>query len=182
MRQVAFGVIAALALGMMGCGSDNGLNLAKVQGKVLYKGEPLPGGEIVFQPDETKGTDGPSALGTISKDGTFVMSTEESGDGAIVGVHKVGISGHSAEPVKGDAPVITESSTDAEVLDAKSRMGRPTKGQTGPTIRDRSGAVFALITPEKLRDPGTSGISIKIESGSNNKTITITEDGSATIN
>ena len=61
-------------------------------------------------------------------------------------------------------------------------MGAPQKkGAQGPTVRDRSGAVYRLVTPEKLKDPQSSGITIKVESGSNVKNITIKEDGTATI-
>jgi hypothetical protein len=170
-----------LLAGVLGC-SNNGLSLGKVRGTVTYKGQPVTAGEIVFLPDESKGTNGPSALGSISSDGTFIMSTEESGDGAVVGVHKVGIVGRDPKPL-GQGTVITESSTPEDVLKVKASMGQPAKKKDagGPTVRDRSGAVYRLITPEKLQDPQSSGITIKVERGSNVKTIAIKEDGTATV-
>ncbi|MFO0950248.1 MAG: hypothetical protein U0835_03675 [Isosphaeraceae bacterium] len=171
--------LSLLLAGSYGC-SDNGLNLGKVRGKITYKGAPLPAGEIIFMPDESKGTTGPPALGTVSSDGTYEMSTEESGDGAIVGVHKVGIVGREAKPVS-EGGVITDSSSADDVLKVKASMGAPAKKGTGPTVRDRSGAIFKLLTPENLKDPNTSGISIKVERGTNTKNLVIKEDGSISI-
>ncbi len=88
--------------------AGNGLNLAKVSGKVMYKGQPVKNGTVFFMPDEAKGTVGPPAVGSITSDGSYVMSTETAGDGAIVGHHKVGITG--VEPVS-DRPSARRSST-----------------------------------------------------------------------
>jgi len=181
-RRVTRALTAALALALIGLGqagcSNNGLNLGKVRGKVTYKGEPVTAGEILFMPDESKGTTGPPALGSISSDGSYEMSTEESGDGAIVGVHKVGIVGRDPKPVD-QGKAITDASPADDILKAKASMGAPAKkGVTGPTVRDRSGAVFKLLTPESLKDPNTSNISIKVERGTNTKNLVIKEDGS----
>src|SRR5262245_50390096 len=78
---------------LIGCAPGNGLNLAKVSGKVIYKGQPVKNGTVFFMPDESKGTVGPPAVGSITADGSYVMSTESAGDGVIVGQHKVGITG-----------------------------------------------------------------------------------------
>jgi hypothetical protein len=172
--------VPALLAGLLGC-SNNGLTLGKVRGTVTYKGQPLTAGEILFVPDESKGTTGPQALGSIGSDGSFTMSTEESGDGAIVGIHKVAITGRDPKPVS-QGTVITDTSSPEDVLKAKASMGAVTKKTAeGPTVRDRSGAVYRLLTPEKLRDPQASGITVKVERGSNVKTITIKEDGTAMI-
>jgi hypothetical protein len=42
-------------------------------------------GRIKFEPDES----GRSAFGQIKSDGTFVLTTEKEGDGAIAGAHRV---------------------------------------------------------------------------------------------
>jgi len=162
-----------------GC-SNNGLTLGTVHGKITYKGKPVPAGEVFFMPDESKGTTGPPALGTIGSDGNYVMSTEESGDGAIVGIHQVGIVGRDPKPLNEDK-VITDSSSADDIMKAKGSMGRPLPKKQGPTVRDRSGAVYRLLTPEPLQSPQTSGLSIKVERGSNTKNITIREDGTAIV-
>ncbi|MGE3821596.1 MAG: hypothetical protein AB7I30_19470 [Isosphaeraceae bacterium] len=172
--------LPALLAGMIGCSNDNGLNLAKVSGKVTYNGQPVTAGEILFLPDESQGAIGPPASGSIGSDGTYVMSSEESGDGAVVGVHRVGVIGRDPTPLRQDT-VITDDSSEADVLKAKASMGAAQKKDDGPTVRDRSGAVYRLVTPEKLKDPQTSGLTIKVEGGSNVKNITIKEDGTAIV-
>lgn len=73
-----------LALVFVGCGG-NQHRTAKVNGKVTYKGKPVPNGTVTFIPE----AGGPSATGEIQSDGTFSMTTYSSGDGAVLGKHKV---------------------------------------------------------------------------------------------
>jgi len=87
---------------MPGCTNDNGLTLGRVHGTVTYKGQPVKHGTVFFMPDESKATVGPPAMGVITSDGSYVMSTDESGDGAIVGSHEVGITGLDPTPVSGE--------------------------------------------------------------------------------
>lgn len=75
-------LVGALA----GCGGEERLPTAPVEGKVLYNGEPLTFGSVVFLPEA-----GPPAKGTIQPDGTFRLSTYEKGDGAILGKNQVEI-------------------------------------------------------------------------------------------
>jgi len=178
-RRAHWALALSLA-GTLGC-SNNGLNLGRVRGTITYEGEPVTAGEVLFMPDESKGSTGPPASGSIGADGTYAMSTEESGDGAVVGVHKVAVIGRDPKPI-GKETVITENSSDNDVLNAKARVGRPQKkGTQGPTVRDRSGAVYRLITPETFQNPATSGLSIKVERGSNVKNITIKKDGTSVV-
>ena len=69
-----------------GCHNDLGLPCAPVKGTVRYRGEPLPGGTVVFHPMPP--TPGPQAMGIIGPDGTFEMSVLEH-PGAAVGEHRV---------------------------------------------------------------------------------------------
>src|SRR5437868_4140710 len=104
MRRRSLGFVAvALATGLAGCGSENGLTLGRVRGKVTFKGEPIRYGTVFLMPDDAKGTKGPPAMATIGADGTFTVSTEEPGDGAIVGEHKVGVVGLDPTPIKPQA-------------------------------------------------------------------------------
>jgi len=75
-----------LAVAMvLGAGCRGGrLPVAPVQGKVLYRGNPLEFGGVMFQPDV-----GPPAKGKINPDGTFRLTTYREGDGAVIGVHRV---------------------------------------------------------------------------------------------
>ena len=62
--------------------------------------QPIKNGTVFFMPDEAKGTIGPPAVGSITADGSYIMSTESAGDGVIVGSHKIGITGLEEKPVE----------------------------------------------------------------------------------
>ena len=75
---------AALAL-LAGCDSGGRQKTAVVNGKVTYRSKPVAGGTVTFIPD----AGGPPASGELNADGTFTLTTYKSGDGAVVGKHKV---------------------------------------------------------------------------------------------
>jgi len=79
-------VVLAALLTPVGCGSSDSLPLGTVKGKVLYEGQPLDHGDVVFIPME--GTSGPQGVGRIESDGSFRMQTGDR-DGAAVGRHVV---------------------------------------------------------------------------------------------
>lgn len=87
------GIPIALAVALLcsgGCGSKPERYVAAtvpVKGKITFKGKPLTEGEVTFQPTN----DGRPAHGNIKPDGTYTLSTSKDGDGALAGVHRVGI-------------------------------------------------------------------------------------------
>jgi len=85
-------VVLLLALFLTTAGCSDKLPVAPAQGKVLYRGEPLKFGGVMFQPEA-----GPPARATIQSDGTFVLSTYEEGDGAVIGTHKVRITCYESQ-------------------------------------------------------------------------------------
>lgn len=153
--------------------SNNGLNLAKVRGKVTYKGQPVQKGTVFFMPDEAKGTVGPSAMGGISSDGSYVLSTEESGDGVIVGLHKVGITGFDPNPVS-SGPAAPDPETNPEgYMDAKAQASAVVRGQAPRTARKdadenlfvgRDGKKWRYAIPKKVSNPDESGVTVKVTS------------------
>ncbi|MBN1909814.1 MAG: hypothetical protein JW818_08755 [Pirellulales bacterium] len=87
----SFGVmmlsVGCLMLG--GCGYKPKLPpLAKVTGRITYKGKPLPFGQVRFIPDTSKGEMGPPGKGEIQPDGTYEVFTAKQ-RGAAVGRHTV---------------------------------------------------------------------------------------------
>lgn len=61
------------------------LPTTKVDGNVSFQGSPLESGTITFFPV----AGGKHAIGLIVKNGDFSLSTYETGDGAVLGQHKV---------------------------------------------------------------------------------------------
>ena len=181
-------LIAALAL-MSGCGSNSGLSLGRVQGKVTYKGEPIKFGTVSFVPDSSKATEGPIAMGNIKDDGSFVLSTSDAGDGAVVGHHKISVVGLDPSPVQGEkpAPSAEESPLDVMKSRAKGLHRSPVSGKAadakaqGDTFTDRGGRVYRYVTPMKLGIAEESGLEVDVSGGSNTVNIDITEDGKARI-
>ena len=85
-KRLAAGSLLGVAI-VVAAGCRGGrLPVAPVQGKVLYRGNPLQFGGVMFQPNV-----GPPAKGKISSDGTFRLTTYREGDGAVVGTHRVRI-------------------------------------------------------------------------------------------
>jgi hypothetical protein len=85
---VALGMTALLA----GCGSgDTGPKRYQLSGKAEFNGQPIPAGQIVFEPDSSKGNSGPQGAAEI-RDGKF--DTRNGGRGTIGGPHRVRINGY----------------------------------------------------------------------------------------
>jgi len=177
--------MAAILIGVAACGSNNGLTLAPVQGKVTYKGQPIKNGTVMFVPDESKGATGPQAIGTIKSDGTYILSSQDANDGAVVGMHKVGVLGLDPEPMsKEDAAKIEDDPM--KYLQQKTQAGLKSARQsmrknTERTVTGLDGKTFRVVVPEKVGSTETSGISVEVSRGSNTLNIDIAEDGTAKI-
>lgn len=82
-----------LGLGVLACliltGCDSGPRRYQVSGDVTYQGKPVPSGTIYFDPDATKGNDGPQGVAAI-KDGKYNTSDPD-GRGAVGGPHVIRI-------------------------------------------------------------------------------------------
>ncbi len=95
--RFSFWMLACVpALYLTGCG-ESGPTRYGVSGTVTYKGEPVPYGDIVFEPDSSKGNEGPAARATIEK-GAYVIEKEK---GAVAGPLRVRIMGYDGNPPPG---------------------------------------------------------------------------------
>ena len=87
-------VAAAIAFGVVGCGASK----VQVAGKVEWTdGKPaveLADGQVIFESPTTK----LSARGVITKEGTFTINTEGTGDGIVPGEYQVAIVEHRPSP------------------------------------------------------------------------------------
>jgi len=83
-----------MAIFCVGCGEAKTF---PVEGKVAFKdgsdASALEGSVVTFESQEQK----KSATGMVGADGTFKLSTEVEGDGAVPGKHKVAITPKAAE-------------------------------------------------------------------------------------
>jgi hypothetical protein len=86
-----FVLSAVLLVPGWGCGASKGemSPLLPVKGKVTYKGQPVTKGTVRFEPDGY----GRPATGHLQSDGSFVLGTNNEGDGVVAGEHRVSISG-----------------------------------------------------------------------------------------
>lgn len=91
-----WGLLAIVATGLVvGC-SDVGDQkaTAKVTGRVMYEGKPVPGGSLMFSPvrDAKTPMSGKAGQAVVKSDGTYFVTTYANGDGAVVGKHQVSFS------------------------------------------------------------------------------------------
>lgn len=131
-RFVGLILVSAASLLVTGCGPNNPFGAIPVGGKVIYNGQPLKEGEVLYNPVDSKGR---RAKGKIQADGSFQLTTLELNDGAIPGEYQISILAYAPHPGE---PSRTEA---AESPDA---------------IRDR--IKRGHIIPEKYTDPETSGL------------------------
>jgi hypothetical protein len=86
MRTIRTYLCCGLVL-LAGC-SRSPPALAPVQGQVFFRGQPLPGGTIVFTPDPQRGGHGPLAWAEVRDDGRYTLVTGGK-KGAVPGWHRV---------------------------------------------------------------------------------------------
>ena len=79
-------VIAATCLAIAGCGPGYQLDTGAVTGQVTIDDQPVTKGFVVFVPPT-----GRRASGPIDSEGRFSLTTYRNNDGAIVGLHSVGV-------------------------------------------------------------------------------------------
>jgi hypothetical protein len=141
------GVLLAIVL-TQGCG-PSGPTTIPIRGEVYFKGAPLkemPQGLVHYIP---KSSDGRQASGRLQPDGSFVLTTFQSGDGVVPGEYDIVVSAYSARA----------ELTRAQVEAARGVVPKP-----------------GLLVPEKYTEPTTSGLSDTVDSNhSGFKRIELTE-------
>lgn len=118
-----------------GCGGD-GMPLGRVSGQVTYKGQVVPDGIIYFVPEQ-----GPAASSPIDTQGRYRLTTYSSGDGAVIGNHKVYF-----------APQADSGGADENLVES---------AEVPPPPDDPG------YLPHNYRSPETSGFERQVQAGSN---------------
>lgn len=84
-------IVTLAAVGLIAGCNQSPYDLAPVRGTVTIDGQPFTSGRVMFAPaaiGERRKT-GKPAFGLLATDGSFELTTYETGDGAVVGEHWV---------------------------------------------------------------------------------------------
>lgn len=96
-RQMFLLLACMPVLCLTGCVGESGPTRYDVTGEVKYNGSPVPYGEIMFEPDDSKGNSGPAARAVI-ENGVYATEKEK---GVVAGALRVRISGYDGKPPPG---------------------------------------------------------------------------------
>ena len=143
--RVSCSAVALCCLLLAGCGPDRP-ERATVTGKVTFRGAPVPEGKIMFYPET-----GRAAVGTITPDGTYHLTTFDPGDGAVLGRHQVTI---TATKVTGGPP---QPKTFKDEL--KLATQKPKPGATSPKV--------VWLVPKEYSQRNTSQLAAEVTRGAN---------------
>jgi hypothetical protein len=72
-RSLLIGLACAV---LAGCGTKAKPDTV-VRGQILYRGEPVSGGLVVFAPDSERGSDGPLVTVHLQPDGSFTLTSAD---------------------------------------------------------------------------------------------------------
>jgi hypothetical protein len=142
-------LLIALALPSLGGCKKSGPEMVKIHGTVFYNGQPLKNvtqGIVRYLPKD--GAVGArEATGRIQPDGSFMMTTQQSDDGVLVGDYDITVSAYST----------------AELTREQSESGQHAAGPK-------------LLVPNRYLKPDTSGLHDKVDSGhSGSKKLELTD-------
>ena len=108
--------------------------MAPVSGVVLLSGQPVEGAAVLFTPE----AGGRPADGVTDKEGKFTLQTFAPGDGALIGKHKVAITGMRMTGVQATADGLS-----GEVNESKARE--------------------VWFVPKMYANPDTSGLEVEVK-------------------
>jgi hypothetical protein len=89
--------IVFLLTSLNGCGRDGPVRQV-ITGNVTWKGQPIPTGALLFDPDVSKGNQGPQGF-TLITDGKYDTRSANS-KGCVAGPHIVTISGYDGKDIR----------------------------------------------------------------------------------
>lgn len=140
-----WGVCVLTAALPIGCGPAGGKRppLGKVHGTITYNGKPVPRGTVTFTPVAgAKGNpSGMPAIGQIQSDGSYELTTFDTGDGAVLGQHSVTITSQTEAP----EPMKTMPPPDEAIKYVKANR----------------------LLPEKYSDPKETPLKYTVDAGEN---------------
>lgn len=81
MKSKILTTVGVVLLALSGCG-EKGIHTVPVSGKVLYRGQPAPGAQVVLHPVSRDPKQPFSATGSVQENGDFKIGVNATGDGA----------------------------------------------------------------------------------------------------
>lgn len=151
---------AAVTLLASGCGGKNKLH--KVDGVVTYKGEPLAGATVQFIPQEGKGA---PASGVTGDDGSFRLTTFNTGDGAKPGDYKVVITVGEARDPTGGPPNMNDPDAMKRAMVEFSKTQRNPGEKKKPAVHPNYST--AEKTPLRQQVPPDGTVELKLTAAGN---------------
>ncbi len=137
----------------------------------------------VFLPDESKGTTGPQAIGTITSDGTYILSSEIRGTAPSSAPQGRGPGTRDVPDPPVGSRCRLRRKTRLKFMAAKTKAGLTRPEPARRPMNERSTGWTASpsgsFSPRKLTSTETSGNSAKVAPGSNTLNIDINEEGIA---
>lgn len=145
-------------LALSGCGGGAGKPVP-VEGKVTLDGEPIADVTLVFTPTDGKGQ---RAHGKSGSDGTFRLTTRNTGDGALPGSYKVTVRKDSSSTL-GDSGM-----ADTKGADYLNKMKDMTKTKQRPPTKPGKSDLHSNYgdeksTPLQYEIPAGGNRSLKVE-------------------
>jgi hypothetical protein len=157
-------VLCLLFVSVAGGCRKTASSAATLSGKVIFKGEPLPGGQITFHP---KGEGGPISTGIDDK-GAYRVAIPFSGE-ATVTVSTANLKGKGdLTKIPGVDPAVLEEQNKKRLESIKSMPPEQQK-----LFLQSAGGTYTEI-PSKYADPKTTPLSITIKGGSQTEDINLT--------
>ena len=145
--------LLVFAVSSVGCSKKAALSgLVKVTGTVMLNGEPLSGASVVFVP-KSIGDTSRSASGTTKEDGTFELTTLESGDGAFPGEYNVTITKREAV---GKIPT-------AEEIEAANAKGQSLNVQYNNVVPPKYGIASTSGLTATVVEKGMAPVEFQLE-------------------
>jgi hypothetical protein len=108
MRAIPLLTLPLLLAGAAGCGGEVRKPVFPAKGQVFYDGKAIPHALVTLHPLDPADKEAPRPHGKVDKDGHFVLTTYDAGDGAPAGEYAVTaewwLTNATARTGEGDSP------------------------------------------------------------------------------
>ncbi len=159
---------------IVGCsGNANKVKTVAVSGTVTYKGQPVEGAIVTFNPTDSK--NGKTAIGKTDATGKYRLMTFQQDDGAVEGSYKVTVSKIDASKLNTKEDVgASEEDPGAAYAAAEAAgedvMGSGEGGQKGASSKTKD------LLPTRYKDPEASGLIANVSADGPNTFDFVLED------